>query len=37
MEIVSRVSAFQNQWSFSDVIGEGTKQESENGEPIKSE
>ena len=37
MEIVNRVSAFQNSHNSSDVIAERTKQASENSEPIKIE
>ena len=37
MEIVNGVSVFQNYQKFFDVIAEGTKQASENGEPIRSE
>ena len=37
MEIVNRVSAFQNYQNLSDVIGERPKPASENSKPIKSE
>ena len=37
MEIVNRVSAFQNYQNFSDIIPEKPKPASENSEPIKSE
>ena len=36
MELVNRVSAFQNYQNFSDVIAERPKPASENSEPIKS-
>ena len=37
MDMVNRVSAFQNYHNFSDVIAEQTKQASEKSEPLKSE